>query len=97
MIVCLISASFMRNYLNDKGSYQDFVQFTHKKRQTLLGTLNENKKNADGMSCLLLSTWPQAPYFSGDLKKIGLTVWGEALFILSRLWELFEYFQLISG
>jgi len=46
-------ASFMRNYLNDKGSYQDFVQFTHSKRQTLMKTLGENKKHADAVNNLV--------------------------------------------
>ncbi|XP_066914803.1 uncharacterized protein [Clytia hemisphaerica] len=46
-------ASFMRNYLNNKGSYQDFVQFTHSKRQTLMKTLGENKKHADAVNNLV--------------------------------------------
>ena len=41
-------ASFMKNILQEKGSYSEFVKFTQEKRQQLVQTLVNEKKNVKG-------------------------------------------------
>ena len=50
LIVCLFHflASFMKNVLQEKGSYSEFVKFTQDKRQQLVHTLMKEKKDVKG-------------------------------------------------
>ena len=42
------TATFMKSYLEEKGSMEDFVKFTNEKRETLMKKLDEERKMIDG-------------------------------------------------